>query len=142
MKPALRSIDVKQINASALAYMGDAVYEVYIREHLLSAGQVKPQHLHRLATKYVSAKAQAAVIIQLFNEKFLSDTEEAVVMRGRNGKVGTVPKNTDIQTYRYGTGFEALIGYHHLLGNLEEMERIITRSIRIIEQSDEGSEPK
>lgn len=105
------TLDAKQLNSLALAYMGDAVFEVYVRRHLLQSGRVKPHHLHREGTRYVSAKAQCQILFQLMDHQSLNEDEMAVVMRGRNAKSGTVPKNTDVQTYRYSTAFEALMGY-------------------------------
>jgi ribonuclease III family protein len=134
--------DVKQLNGLALAYMGDAVIDLHVRAHLIEGGYVKPNRLHNHATKYVSAKAQAYVIFELLEQKFLTEEEHAVVMRGRNAKSGTVPKNTDVQTYRYSTAFEALIGYHYLLENHERVEEIILRMFNLIEHRNERSEPK
>ncbi|WP_041488219.1 Mini-ribonuclease 3, partial [Bacillus pseudomycoides] len=88
-------IDAKQLNSLALAYMGDAVYEQYIRYHLLQKGTVRPNQLHRLGTSFVSAKAQAKVVYHFLETAFLTEEEEAVLRRGRNANSGTVPKNTD-----------------------------------------------
>ena len=118
----LRDIDVKQLNALALAYMGDAVYEQAVREHLLRSGRVKPNVLHKEATRYVSAKSQAAVVKMMQQSGFLTEEEEAIMRRGRNAKSGSVPKNTDVVTYNYSSGFEAVIGYLHLLGRTERVE--------------------
>lgn len=85
-------IDVKMLNSLALAYMGDAVYEGYIRHHLLKAGKVRPNQLHRAATSYVSAKSQAQHLHQLMDKGFFTEEEQAVIRRGRNAKSGTVPK--------------------------------------------------
>jgi ribonuclease III family protein len=119
-------IDAKQINALALAYMGDAVYETYVRQLLLTKGKIKPNQLHRAATNYVSAKAQAASLKKLFDEERLSEEEINIVKRGRNAKSGSVPKNTDVQTYNHSTAFEALIGYLFLLNRTERLEELIT----------------
>jgi ribonuclease-3 family protein len=132
-------IDVKQLNSLALAYMGDAVYEKYIRHHLLLKGNIRPNQLHRLSTQYVSAKAQAKVILQMLEEGFVNEEEIAVVKRGRNAKSGTIPKNTDVQTYRYSTAFEALVGYHYLLDNHNRLSEIIERAISLSENK-EGRE--
>ena len=130
----LRTEDVKQLNALALAYMGDAVLEQKVREHLLLAGRVKPNTLHKEATKYVSAKAQSFVVHRMMDEAFLTEEELAIFRRGRNAKSGTVPKNTDVQTYRNSSGFEAVLGYLFLLQQLERAYEIIHYAIDIIEQ--------
>ncbi|MEM1505642.1 ribonuclease III domain-containing protein [Domibacillus sp. 8LH] len=117
--------DARQLNGLALAYMGDAVYEVYVRKFLLESGRVKPNDLHRASTKFVSAKAQAAQLHRLFEEQFLTEEEETVAKRGRNAKSGHTPKNTDVLTYNHSTALEAVIGFLFLTGQLERMEEII-----------------
>lgn len=131
-------VDEKQLNSLALAYMGDAVFEVYVRLHLLQNGQVRPNQLHREATKYVSAKAQSAVAHQFIEEGILSEEENTVLKRGRNAKSASVPKNTDVQTYRYSTGFEALIGYLYLSGNEERLEELIKKAFQFVEEKKGG----
>jgi ribonuclease-3 family protein len=133
-----QELDEKQLNSLALAYMGDAVFEIYVRHHLLQAGQVKPNQLHREATKFVSAKAQASILFYLMDQHLLKEYEMAVVKRGRNAKSGSVPKNTDVQTYRYGTGFEALIGYLYLSKNEARLEEMIKLSLTFIEGKEGG----
>ncbi|WP_066301605.1 Mini-ribonuclease 3 [Bacillus sp. FJAT-29937] len=132
-------IDEKQLNSLALAYMGDAVFEIYVRRHLIQNGQVRPNQLHREATHYVSAKAQSVIIHQLLDSDFLTEEEIAVVKRGRNAKSGSIPKNTDVQTYRYSTAFEALIGYLHLSGKEERMEEVILSAFRMVEERKGGN---
>jgi len=133
------NIDVKQLNSLALAYMGDAVYENYVRHHLLQNGKVRPNQLHKEATKYVSAKAQSQVIHRMLSDQLLSEEEIAVVMRGRNAKSGSVPKNTDVQTYRYSTAFEALIGYLYLLKRDDRLKELILASFRLVEEKKGGN---
>jgi ribonuclease III family protein len=128
------NVDPKQLNSLALAYMGDAIYETYVRRHLIQSGKVKPNQLHRMGTKFVSAKAQCAILFQMLNEKRLTEEEMAVVMRGRNAKSATVPKNTDVQTYRYSTAFEALMGYLYLLEQKERLEELIELSFSYVEE--------
>jgi ribonuclease-3 family protein len=128
-----QKINERLLNSLALAYMGDAVYETYVRYHLLQHGQVKPHFLHKAATRYVSAKAQAGVLHQLIENDFFSEEELAVIRRGRNAKSGTVPKNTDVQTYRYSTAFEALIGSLYLAEKYERLEEIITKTFELVE---------
>ncbi|HEY9576221.1 MAG TPA: Mini-ribonuclease 3 [Pseudobacillus sp.] len=117
--------EARQMNSLALAYMGDAIYEVYIRRHLLELGKVKPNQLHREATRYVSAKAQANFLYRMMESGFLLEEEMVIVKRGRNAKSGTIPKNTDVQTYRHSTAFEALIGMLFLTGEDQRLAEII-----------------
>ncbi|WLR50942.1 ribonuclease III domain-containing protein [Bacillus tianshenii] len=131
-------VDAKQLNALALAYMGDAVYEQFIRYQLLQSGQVRPNQLHREATKFVSAKAQAAIIHRLLEDNQLSEEETAVVRRGRNAKSGTIPKNTDVQTYRYSTAFESLIGFHYLSEHEERLEELLRLAYEIAKERQKG----
>lgn len=134
-----QKMDAKQLNSLALAYMGDAVFEFYVRRRLLEKGSVKPHFLHREATLYVSAKAQASVIHRLLDSGMLTENEIAVVKRGRNAKSGTIPKNTDVQTYRYSTAFEALIGYLYLTGEHERLKEIIMAAFHLVEERKGGA---
>jgi ribonuclease III family protein len=133
-------VDAKMLNSLALAYIGDAVYETYIRHHLIQKGAVKPNLLHKKATSFVAAKAQNKIIHFFLESDWLSEEESAVVRRGRNAKSGTVPKNTYVQTYRYSTAFEALMGFLYLSGRIERMEELIKKSIEYIEE-EKGSNP-
>lgn len=133
-------IDVKQMKSLSLAYMGDAIYEVYVREHLINKGKIKPNDLHRSAISFVSGKAQAEVILYWLKENELSDEEERVVARGRNAKSGSTPKNISVQTYRYSTAFEALIGYLYLSGNKERLKDLLQKAVYFIEERSESNE--
>ena len=127
--------DVNLINGIALAFEGDAVYSMYIRRHLIFQGMTKPNQLHREATKYVSAKAQANLISLMLEEGFLTEKEEDIYKRGRNANSHTKAKNTDIVTYRMSTGFEAVMGYLHMTEAIERLEELIDWCIRKIEAS-------
>lgn len=126
-------MDVKQIKSLALAYMGDAIYEVYVREYLLKEGQVRPHRLHDYAISFVSAKAQAKAIHYLLEHIELSDEELGVIRRGRNAKSGSKPKNTSVATYKYSTGFEALLGFLYLSEEIKRLEELINISIEYLE---------
>lgn len=128
-----KTVNEKELNSLALAYMGDAVFEQYVRYRVLQSGKVRPHQLHRQAKSYVSAKAQAEVVHQLLKDQFFTDEEKAVFMRGRNAKSGTIPKNTDVQTYRYSTGFEALIGYLYLANKQSRLEEVVYKTFQIVE---------
>ncbi|MFZ0444252.1 MAG: Mini-ribonuclease 3 [Bacillus sp. (in: firmicutes)] len=132
-------VNEKLLNSLALAYMGDAVLETYVRYHLLQNGQVKPHLLHKEATRYVSAKAQSSVLHQMKEEGFFLEEEIAILKRGRNAKSGTIPKNTDVQTYRYSTAFEALLGSLYLAGNQERLEEIIQYTLDLIDGKKGGN---
>ena len=127
--------DVNLINGIALAFEGDAVYSMYIRRHLIFQGLTKPNQLHREATKYVSAKAQANLISLMLEEGILTEKEEDIYKRGRNANSHTKAKNTDIVTYRMSTGFEAVLGYLHMTKSIERLEELIDWCIRKIETS-------
>ncbi|XJZ27419.1 Mini-ribonuclease 3 [Bacillota bacterium Lsc_1132] len=133
-----QNIDPKQLNSLALAYMGDAIFETYVRRHLLQSGKVRPNQLHREGTKYVSAKAQAKILFRMLDDAVLTNEELAVAMRGRNAKSGTVPKNTDVQTYRYSTAFEALIGYLYLEGEDKRLEELIQKAFSYVDDTKGG----
>lgn len=122
--------DYRQLNGLALAYVGDAIYEVYIRDYLVSQGQTRPNQLHHMATHYVSAKAQASLIQAMLDAKILTEEEQDFYRRGRNSKSHTSAKNADITTYRISTGFEALMGYLHLTGQTERLEELIDWCIK------------
>ncbi|MFJ5717686.1 Mini-ribonuclease 3 [Neobacillus sp. NPDC093127] len=132
-----QTVDVKQLNSLALAYMGDAIFETYVRRHLLYSGKVRPNQLHRTATKYVSAKAQCQILFQMKEDNLLDEEELAVVLRGRNAKSGTVPKNTDVQTYHYSTAFEALMGYLYLTSRQDRLEELIQKAFLYVEERKE-----
>ncbi len=127
--------DVNLINGIALAFEGDAVYSMYIRRHLIFQGLTKPNQLHREATKYVSAKAQANLIFLMLEEEILTEKEEEIYKRGRNANSHTKAKNTDIVTYRMSTGFEAVMGYLHMTGAIERLEELIDWCIVRVENT-------
>ncbi|AQS54132.1 Mini-ribonuclease 3 [Jeotgalibaca dankookensis] len=126
--------DWSLLNGLALAYIGDAAYEVYIREHLMRKGWTKPNDLHRRATHYVSAKAQAQLMHAMIAEEgFLTETEMDIYRRGRNAKSHTIAKNADVTTYRISTGFEALFGFLHLTKQIERFEALVWWCIAQVE---------
>ncbi|OJG39478.1 ribonuclease III [Enterococcus dispar] len=110
--------------------MGDAIYEVYIRDYLVATGLTRPNQLHKQATHYVSAKAQAFLMNEMLTAGILSEDEALFYRRGRNSKSHTSAKNADITTYRIATGFEALMGYLHLTKRQERLEELIDWCIK------------
>ena len=117
-----------------LAYIGDTIYESYIREYLIRKNiNKKGNDLHKSAVKYVKAKAQATIMHELESE--LTEEELRIYKRGRNQKSHTSPKNADIIDYKHATGFEALVGYLYLGNEKERLDYIISKGINIIEDN-------
>lgn len=118
----------KEMNPAQLAYVGDAVFELYVRYYLLAQGIVRPQQLQKQATRYVSAKSQAESYRNI--ETMLTDEEVQIVKRGRNAKTGQVPKNASVSDYRWSTGLEALIGYIYLSSDQTRLEKIMSEILQ------------
>lgn len=113
LKGKFKSTDAKQLNPVVLAYIGDGIYEIFIRTYLVEKNRDMLVHkLHEKAISYVKAHSQSEFAKLLVNE--LSEEEKYIFKRGRNAKSGTVPKNADVQEYRTATGLEALIGYLYI----------------------------
>lgn len=121
--------DPKLLHPLVLAFMGDAVYEVFIRQYAISQPNHRPNHLHRLSTKYVSAKAQAKALEVWM--PLLTEEEIEIVKRGRNAKSGSSPKNTDILVYRHSTAFECLIGFLYFTGRHERLEELMRLTLEV-----------
>ena len=120
-------IDVNLINGIALAFEGDAVYSMYIRKHLIFQGMTKPNKLHQAATRYVSAKAQASLIAMMLEEELLTEKEVEIYKRGRN-------TNSHTKAYRMSTGFEAVMGYLHLMDEINRLEELVAWCIQKVEE--------
>lgn len=133
LKEKFRAEEVHLISPLTLAFIGDAVYEVFVRTYLLSENKsMKVQQLHLKTVGYVKAKAQsnyAKVILDLLNED-----EMAVFKRGRNTKSST-PKNADVGEYRWATGFEAIIGYLYISGKTERLNYLLNKIIEVGEET-------
>ncbi|WP_440113227.1 Mini-ribonuclease 3 [Paenibacillus sp. QZ-Y1] len=123
----------------ALAYIGDAVYEVAVRQYLLSKANMRPNHLHRSATGLVSAKAQSRILTGIETE--LTEEECDIVRQGRNAKSGSIPKNADVLEYRHATALECLIGYLYSSGRHDRMIELISRGIEYAEQNSNSKVP-
>lgn len=123
-------ININEYSPLVLAYIGDAVFEVYVRTLLVHKGNLPVHLLHRSSIQYVKAKAQSDVIHDLMDK--LTPEEQDVVRRGRNAKSGTIPKNADVTEYKYATGFEALIGYLYL--NREQARLLEILQMAVLEK--------
>ena len=128
--------NTKNINTTALAYIGDAVYEIYIRKYCIEGGQHNVDALHKRAVKFVRADGQALAIKTMMKEEFLTEEEVSLVKRARNHKSASKPKNADPVAYKLATAFEALLGFLHLEGNSGRLDEIVDRAIAIIEEGE------
>lgn len=118
-------MNLLEVNVLVLAYMGDTVYEDYIRKYLINKGIGNVNDLQTESLKYVSAVSQAKYIQEMIDNNFLSESELDIVKRARNYKTTSHPKSCDIITYKYATGLEALIGYLYLDDNIERVNEIM-----------------
>ena len=118
-------MNVDLINVITLAYLGDAIFEIYIRKFLIGKGIAKVEDLQRESIKFVSAKSQAKILDYLIGNNYLNEEELDYIRRGRNYKRDSHPKNTDIITYKMSTGFEAMIGYLYLENKIDRLNEII-----------------
>ena len=121
----INNMKVEEINSLVLAYVGDCVYENYIRHYLISKGIANVNDLQKEAIKYVSATAQSNAIHKLIDDNFLHDDEISIFNRVRNNKGHGHPKSCDIVTYKNATGLEGLIGYLDLSSNHERIKEIM-----------------
>ena len=125
-------MDYKTYNSIALAFLGDAVYERFIRERILRSGAVGADKMHREAVRYVKAASQEHVLRAMADN--LSEDEADVVRRARNHKITSKPKNADPVTYKMATAFEALLGYLYLEGREERLQAVMERAAQIVEE--------
>lgn len=119
----LQEIDVHSYSPLALAYIGDAVYEVLIRTKVMNQGNRQVSKMHKKSASLVKAQAQANMIRLLVEE--LSEEEMAIYKRGRNAKSATIARNASMADYRMATGFEALVGYLYLTGRDDRLLELI-----------------
>ena len=122
--------EARQLNPLQLALIGDGVFEIYIRNFILSNQTDLSAHkMHIKAIGYVKAMSQSSIIHRIEND--LTEEEMYIYKRGRNAKSATVPKNANVIDYRNATGFEALIGFLYLTGNKERLFNILEKSTEI-----------
>lgn len=128
MNTILTGEDIAMLSPLQLAYIGDAVYELLVRTHLLNKG-LNVKELHKSTIKYVKAKAQADIFHLI--EENLTEEEIGFVKKGRNAKTNSTPKNADIIDYKYATGFECLFGYLYLSGQDNRIGELFEKIIHL-----------
>lgn len=127
-------MDAGLYNGLVLAYIGDAIYEVRVRKHVMEMGLTQVNGLHKAAIKYTSGEAQARVIRYFKENNLLTDEELSYYKRGRNSSVSKVRKHISRSDYLDGTGFESLIGYLYLENNIERLNDIMDYAIEFIDK--------
>lgn len=115
--------DVNLMSSLTWAYIGDCVYELYIRNELVNKTKLKPHKLHIASIQYVKAEKQAEILYNIYDD--LTDEEKDIVRRGRNSENHHLPKNCSVENYAYSTAFEALIGYLYLTRKDERLKEIL-----------------
>jgi len=130
---------IRLLQPAVLAFIGDAVFNLFIRERLVRKKRASSHRLHIDATRYVKAASQSRIAREL--QKEFDEDAAFIVRRGRNAKSTTVPKNADLHDYHYATGLEAVMGYLYLTGRKERLESILERAASIIESDETESQP-
>ena len=123
---------INEINVLSLAYLGDAVYELKVRDYLISTGISKVNKLQKEAMNFVTAKKQCEFVNYFIENNILTETEIDYVKRGRNASTYSHPKNTDIVTYKWATGFECLFGYLYLDNNKERIDELFNIILEVL----------
>lgn len=118
-------MELNQINILVLAYLGDSVYELEIRKFLVNEGYQKVNNIQKKSLDFVSAKSQCKHIKYLIDNEILTTEELDYVKRGRNAKISSHPKNTDIVTYKWATALECLFGYLYLKNDIDRINYLI-----------------
>jgi ribonuclease-3 family protein len=121
-------VDINLLSPLTWAYVGDAVYELYVRTNLVNKTKLKPHKLHIESIKYVKAKAQADILKEIMDK--LTDDEKEIVKRARNAENHHLPKNAEPEDYMYSTAFEGLIGYLYLCKKDERLKEILEMSVK------------
>ncbi len=130
-------VPLNQYSPLVLAYIGDAVYELFVRNHLVSRKNCPVQKLHKEAIRYVRAAAQAEIVTYWLEEGILTEEEESVFRRGKNAHAHTIPKNANPAEYRKATAFEAVIGYLYLKGDMNRATKLMRGGVECLTPQEE-----
>lgn len=117
----LEEQDYRSFSALTLAYIGDCVFDLVIRTVVIFRSHKQVNDLHKKTTRFVKAESQALMIQALLDNDILTEEEKAVYKRGRNTKSHTIAKNASVAAYRKATGFEAVLGYLYVTGQMERV---------------------
>lgn len=126
--PPVSEEKFKELNPIVLAFIGDGVHTLYVRDKVVKKENLLVDSCHRLSSKFCNARAQAALMDKLL--EILTEEEHDIVRRARNAKVHTTSKNSDISTYKKATSFEALVGYLYLKGDFSRLKQILDYQVK------------
>lgn len=129
----MEKLNPREINTTVLAFLGDAVYEIYARKYVMDSGQQNADRLHKAAIKYVCAAGQAKAVKSLMAD-FLSEEEVGLIKRARNRKTASKARSADAVTYKLATAFEALMGFLYLDGQSQRLEEVVLEALKRIEE--------
>ena len=127
--------EINRMNTSTLAYLGDAVFEVIVREKIVSERPSDAGRAHHTAVRYVSAAGQAQAARAMIAEGFLTEEEEQIYKRARNHRAMSRPQNADPKEYKIATGFEALLGYLYLSDDRQRLREIAAEAVRLVDSA-------
>ena len=127
--------DINRMNTTTLAYLGDAVFEVIVREKIVMEKPGDVGRAHHTAVRYVSAAGQAMAARAMLAEGFLTEEEEQIYKRARNHRAMSRPQNADPREYKIATGFEALLGFLYLSDDRQRLREIAAEAVRIVDAS-------
>ena len=126
---------IRRMNSTTLAYLGDAVFEVIVREKIVTEKPGDVDRAHHTAVRYVSASGQALAAKAMLNEGFLTEEEERIYKHARNHRSMSRPQNADPREYKVATGFEALLGYLYLADERDRLREIAAEAVRIVDSA-------
>ena len=134
--------EISRINTTTLAYLGDAVFEVIVREKIVREKPGDVGRAHHTAVRYVSAEGQAKAAKAMLAAGFFTEEEERLYKRARNHRSMSRPQNADPRNYKIATGFEALLGFLYLSDDRERLREIAAEAVRIVDSSGKGNDRK
>ena len=127
--------EIRKMNTTTLAYLGDAVFEVIVREKIVTEKPGDVGRAHHTAVRYVSSSGQAKAAKAMINEGFLTEEEEKIYRQARNHRSMSRPQNADPREYKIATGVEALLGYLYLSDERQRLREIAAEAVRIVDAS-------
>ena len=124
-------MEIVPYNGTTLAFIGDAVMTLKVREMLVRQGMQKPNDLQKMTARWVSARSQSYYLQVLLENEFFDEDELLIIKRGRNAQTATIAKNAEVYDYRMATGLEAIFGYYYLTDKMGKMEQLWNEIVKL-----------